>query len=57
MQVGEGGVETFAGASVKLAERGVAVDEEDRVFGCGLGHGSEAAGRVLSSHKVRFYFG
>lgn len=48
MQVGEGGVETFAGASVKLAERGVAVDEEDRVFGCGLGHGGEAAGRVLN---------
>lgn len=52
VQVGEGSVQALAGAGVKLAERGVAVDEEDGVVGCGLGHGGEAAGWVLSSHGV-----
>ena len=52
VQVGECGIEALAGAGVQLAERGVAVDQQDRVVGCGLGHGGEAAGRVLSSHGV-----
>ena len=57
MQIGEGSIQALAGARVQLAERGVAVDQQDGVVGCGLGHGGEAAGRVLSSHKVRFYLG
>lgn len=57
MQIGKGGVETLTGARMQLAEWRFAVDEQDGVVGCGLGHGSEAAGRILISHKVRFYFG
>ena len=52
VQVGECGVEAFAGAGVQLAERRVAVDQQYRIVGCGLGHGGEAAGQVLSCHGV-----
>lgn len=48
VQIGEGRVQALAGAGVKLAERGVAVDEQDGVVGGGLGDGGEAAGWVLS---------
>ena len=53
----ERGIEALTGAGVQLAERGVAVDQQDRVVGCGLGHRGEAAGRILIGHEVRFYLG
>jgi hypothetical protein len=37
---------------VEIAERCVAIDEQDGGFSGGLGHGGEAVGRMLSSHGV-----
>lgn len=56
VQVFEGCVEAFTDAGVEIAERCVAVDEQDGGFGGGLGHGGEAVVRVIRRHKVRFYF-
>jgi len=50
-QVGEYGVQALADAVVEFADRGVAVNEEDRVAGGELGHRGEAAGRVVHFHK------
>ena len=50
VEVFEDGAEAFADAVVEFAEWGVAVDEQDGVVGCELGHGGEAARRVLGCH-------
>ena len=49
LQVLEDGAEAFADAVVEFAEWGVAVDEQDGVVGGELGHGGEAAGRIVES--------
>ena len=51
VEVFEDGAEAFADAVVEFADWGVAVDEEDGVFGGELGHGGEAARRVVHGHK------
>jgi len=55
VEVLEDGAEAFADAVVELAEWGVAVDEEDGVVGGELGHGGEAARRVVHCHWIRFF--
>lgn len=57
VEVFEDGVEAFADAVVEFADGGVVVDEEDGVVGGELGHGSEAAGRIVRSHEFRFFIG
>ena len=51
VEVFEDGAEAFANAVVEFAEWGVAVDEEDGVFGGELGHGGEAPRRIVHGHK------
>jgi hypothetical protein len=50
VQVFEDGAEAFADAVVEFLEWGVAVDEQDGVVGGELGHGGEAARRLLIAH-------
>ena len=50
VEVFENGVEAFADAVVEFAEWSVTVDEQDGVVGGELGHGGEAARRLLIAH-------
>jgi len=51
VEVFEDGAEAFADAVVEFAQRGVAVDQQDGVVGGELGHGGEAARRIVHGHK------
>ena len=57
VQVFEDGAEAFADAVVEFADWCVAVDEENGVFGGELGHGGEAARRVVRWHKDELFKG
>jgi len=50
VEVLEDGAEALADAVVEFAQWGVAVDEQDGVVGGELGHGGEAARRVVHFH-------
>jgi len=57
VEVFEDGAEAFADAVVEFAEWGVAVDEQDWVVGGELGHGGEAARRIVRCHKDELFKG